>query len=122
MKALINEDKGYIVCPYCNARLDDQPGFAGNDGKWRCVYCDMESEIERSEIMREKREARREFLRVRAKKVSKNLIIVGAVAVGAAVMASEYFINRFISKTREENKEETVEEVTEETQEAQEQQ
>ena len=82
------------TCPFCGAELSKQEGFSEEKDRWICLYCGNEVQIKEKEDM--KRTINNNAQRLWKK--TKPVVEFGAglilIALGTAIAAAEYFIDR----------------------------
>ena len=92
-----NKVKKVYVCPFCSAELNKQAGFDGNKAEWECQYCGNTVKLSEGDDMK------REFNELRSDaravwKKAKPVVEFGTglvlIALGTAVAAAEYFIDK----------------------------
>ncbi|MBQ9425599.1 MAG: hypothetical protein IJU42_06615 [Erysipelotrichaceae bacterium] len=89
-----NQVKKQYLCPFCGAELSKQEGFSEEKDRWICLYCGNEVQIKEKEDM--KRTINNNAQRLWKK--TKPVVEFGAglilIALGTAIAAAEYFIDR----------------------------
>lgn len=92
-----NKVKKIYVCPFCSAELNKQEGFNEEDILWKCSYCGNTVELHEGEDMKKTNKdlrAQTKALIRKTRPIVEFGVGLALIAIGTAVAAAEYFIDK----------------------------
>lgn len=96
-----NQANKQYICPFCGALLDKQEGFNEENDTWTCIYCDNTVSLKTKEDMkRNKTNQNAERLWRKTRPVVEFGVGLALIAIGTAIAAAEYFIDKTEKKEK----------------------